>query len=817
MGIHGREGSMTSGEYSIRAILTWYERFGIPHFQRGLTWNVEQAGHLLESLLHDTPCGSIILWKPKHATANGLPLSGGDFEYLIVDGQQRVRSLYGAFCLGRHPDDSTGVWCVNLARAPELRDLFHDANRDRPLFLHVTDPEQKAKEQEASRSQGNKRTASYRYQNNVIPLSWFLSDSRDPADWRWLKYADGASGTDIKKGLESLRARLQEMRDRRMFVIVRNEDDGTPGNWNLANMVALYNRINSAGIRVEAEERAFATMVATIPEFNDALMQLFREVRTNESDSSHLNARLLRDDALRRARERSFGFKLFMRVFVQAACVHLNRSVGTQGLPFELLERSDFAKSLEPAAAIDMTTSSAGNLLQAWQSATLLVADTLATVLHCDDFRFVPDATSLIPAFQIALQFAGREGVDADSRAELLKPLLAWVILTLMLDPPDSKTAIKHARAIQESDTLEAAAEHLGLIPSDAEPRKPRQDALRLLRSRLAESNSLTNRYVLLLYWLIRRNKAEDFRQCYGDDGKVVPLEGSRGLITAGCDPEKQHIVPYSRLCEVYGLEEEANRATTHPINNIGNLTYLSHECNHWEHGLGSKWACLEEEPEGNKSDHFLVDEPQDGMVLKAFERVRKAAQRRRPSGSDLDGDSIRLIKTRFEKMCDLRRTLVAKAFDEWKEELRKKALANLSGQRIEPVRPIYELQLPDRLRECDYPPPVEDALLALYRQRSGAELSANLDDGIQVAFSVRLGREKQEKLEIHVPQEGAGLLRIQCVTRRGTASKPSQKFLAYLSKCHGADVTFDSRLELNGADEDKTPKILNALRDYDS
>jgi hypothetical protein len=809
-------GTMTPGEYSINALLAGYERFGIPHFQRGLTWNTDQAGRLLESLLHDTPCGSIILWKPKHAIANGLPLTGDGYEFLIVDGQQRIRSLYGAFCLGKHPDDSTGIWCVNLVQTPELRGLLHAANLDRPLFLHVSDPEEKAREYEANRSKGIRATASYRYQNNVIPLNWFLGDARDPADWRWIKKAEDASDTQVKQALDHLRTRLRAMLDRRMFVIIRTEDEGAPDNWDLASMVALYNRINSAGIRVEAEERAFASMIVTIPEFNDALMGLFREVRKAAPDSSESTIRLLRDDALRRARERSFGFKLFMRVFVQTVCVHLNRSVGTQGLPFDLLERSDFAKSVQLVDSKESATSRAEALLQAWRSATLLVAEALTRVLHCDDFRFVPDATSLIPAFQVALQFAGREGADFKARAEILRPFLAWLILTLMIDPPDSKTSIKHARAVQESDTLDAAAGYLGLVPLDGEQQTTRQKALRSLRSRLEESNSLANRYVLLLYWLIRRNRAEDFQQCFGEEGEVVKIEGARGLIGAECDPEKQHIVPYSRLCEVYGLDEEANRATTHPINNIGNLTYLSHECNHWEHGLGRKWAHLSMESADNKVAHFLSDASQGGAVLKAFERVRKAAQRSGSLESNRNGDNMRAIRAQFEKMCDRRRTLIANAFDEWREQLRSEALAKLDGLRIEPVRPICELQLPDRLRDCDYPPAVEDALLALYRQRFGAALSPN-DDGIQIAFSVRLGREKEEKLEILVPEHGSGLLRIQNATRRGKTSTLSAKFLAHVSARYGSDVTFDSPLELSGTDEDKTPKILRALLDYDS
>ena len=76
-------------------LLCSYSSLGIPHFQRGLVWSNESVAALLESLHYDTPCGSIVLWKCNRTDYGRSLLDDDDnFEYLIVDGQQRLRSIY---------------------------------------------------------------------------------------------------------------------------------------------------------------------------------------------------------------------------------------------------------------------------------------------------------------------------------------------------------------------------------------------------------------------------------------------------------------------------------------------------------------------------------------------------------------------------------------------------------------------------------------------------------------------------------------------------------------------------------------------------
>ena len=134
-----------------------YKTLGVPHFQRGLVWNNEAMALLLESLYYKTPCGSFLLWKAQNPNKEGTPLPGAKkVDYLIIDGQQRIRNLYSIF---REIDSASGedeeedgndekakkVWCVNIASLPELSKKIEENKRYRLLFHRITEPGQGSK------------------------------------------------------------------------------------------------------------------------------------------------------------------------------------------------------------------------------------------------------------------------------------------------------------------------------------------------------------------------------------------------------------------------------------------------------------------------------------------------------------------------------------------------------------------------------------------------------------------------------------------------------------------------------------------------
>jgi hypothetical protein len=69
----------------------------LPEFQRGYVWNRQQVRELMHSLYNRYPVGGLLVWvtKTESAEARGdQQLAAGNVK-LILDGQQRVTSLYG--------------------------------------------------------------------------------------------------------------------------------------------------------------------------------------------------------------------------------------------------------------------------------------------------------------------------------------------------------------------------------------------------------------------------------------------------------------------------------------------------------------------------------------------------------------------------------------------------------------------------------------------------------------------------------------------------------------------------------------------------
>jgi Protein of unknown function DUF262 len=69
----------------------------LPEFQRGYVWNRDQARGLMDALYRKHPVGSLLVWitRTEHAHARGDGTLAPGTVKLLLDGQQRITSLYG--------------------------------------------------------------------------------------------------------------------------------------------------------------------------------------------------------------------------------------------------------------------------------------------------------------------------------------------------------------------------------------------------------------------------------------------------------------------------------------------------------------------------------------------------------------------------------------------------------------------------------------------------------------------------------------------------------------------------------------------------
>ena len=117
----------------------------LPEFQRGYVWNRDQVRGLMHSLYRKHPVGSLLVWVTQTdvAAARGDgPLAQG-FVKLLLDGQQRITSLYGII-RGKPPkffdgnaQSFTGLY-FDLEN--EVFEFYAPAKmKDNPLWISVTE------------------------------------------------------------------------------------------------------------------------------------------------------------------------------------------------------------------------------------------------------------------------------------------------------------------------------------------------------------------------------------------------------------------------------------------------------------------------------------------------------------------------------------------------------------------------------------------------------------------------------------------------------------------------------------------------------
>jgi uncharacterized protein with ParB-like and HNH nuclease domain len=102
----------------------------IPAFQRAYVWKQNQILDLLDSIVRNYPIGSILLWstseKLKH-TRNiaGYSIPDNSEEYpvnYVLDGQQRISSVYATFSDKTEQDSATANYNPNL----DIFEIYYD-------------------------------------------------------------------------------------------------------------------------------------------------------------------------------------------------------------------------------------------------------------------------------------------------------------------------------------------------------------------------------------------------------------------------------------------------------------------------------------------------------------------------------------------------------------------------------------------------------------------------------------------------------------------------------------------------------------------
>lgn len=217
-----------------------YNQIALPEFQRGYVWSRDQVRGLFQSLYRRYPVGSLLMWTTEVTDGivrgDGGPATGSVTK-LLLDGQQRVTSLYGVV-KGSPPRFFQG-------NARSFTDLYFNVGtesfefygpakmRDNPLWISVTE---------------------------VFNTS--LAD---------IVTRFGDAGVDPSQviGYQTRLLHLLGIRD-----IELHPEEITGIDRSIEEVVDIFNRVNSGGTKLSAGDLALARICADRPVARDELRRM---------------------------------------------------------------------------------------------------------------------------------------------------------------------------------------------------------------------------------------------------------------------------------------------------------------------------------------------------------------------------------------------------------------------------------------------------------------------------------------------------------------------------------------------------------------
>lgn len=283
--------------YQLRELLSMAEasNIAIPNIQRPYVWSPAQLARYIDSLMHNWPCGSLLLWQTNHESQNIFgtrsfahlhltpaatpreepPADSSNYNYLILDGQQRMQSLVLAFSAqsegyratthewrrdmgstgGRKNQTETRLLCFNL------RGWTPETDSEMPSFFYLDYEEELLEttpclqwhsEEEIEASGGA-----------YIPLCRIPETSRKyPEALAWLKRI-------ANHILEHTRIPVLEI-NQLNHKVERLDDDEA--------IVQIFTRLNTAGTPLTKEQIQAARIKSLWPDFPDRINTLLDDL-----------------------------------------------------------------------------------------------------------------------------------------------------------------------------------------------------------------------------------------------------------------------------------------------------------------------------------------------------------------------------------------------------------------------------------------------------------------------------------------------------------------------------------------------------------
>lgn len=214
----------------------------LPEFQRGYVWNRDQVRSLMQSLYRRYPIGSLLVW----LTNSDSTISRGDnilapgVVKLLLDGQQRITSLYGII-RGKPPmffdGNSQAFTGLYFHLKDEIFEFYMPSKmKDDPLWVNVTELMKKGV--------GN-----------------FIAQLYDAPEFR----------SEMNTYIQRLNA-IEGIKDIDLHI-----EEVTGADKTVEIVVDIFNRVNSGGTKLSQGDLALAKICAEWPQARQAMKKCLNE------------------------------------------------------------------------------------------------------------------------------------------------------------------------------------------------------------------------------------------------------------------------------------------------------------------------------------------------------------------------------------------------------------------------------------------------------------------------------------------------------------------------------------------------------------
>ncbi len=208
----------------------------LPEFQRGYVWNRAQVRQFMNSLYRRHPVGSLLVWETPAATVRmrGSESRSNNTVKLLLDGQQRITSLYGLI-RGEAPvffeGNANAFTGLRFHLIEETFEFFQPIKmRDDPLWIDVTE---------------------LLKDGAGVVVGKFLTDTEYQPQIQ--EFLDRLNRVDAIKSVE-------------LHIDQVSGEDKT-----IDAVVEIFNRVNSGGTKLSKGDLALAKVCASWPEARQEL------------------------------------------------------------------------------------------------------------------------------------------------------------------------------------------------------------------------------------------------------------------------------------------------------------------------------------------------------------------------------------------------------------------------------------------------------------------------------------------------------------------------------------------------------------------